>query len=289
MTAPVFYAPFRDIRKIKKLGQETTADDPTLLMLVRQVSERIDAIMGIEFLPRKATYTYRYNGVGVLSLYDLALHQPLLELTTLTNANGIAIASGYTLYPRNSTPYGFVRLSQAGATQWAYTIDGNDEISVVGVWGYRQHASEAWVATNTTIDAAIVSTTATTFTVANASAVDANGITPCLSAGMMIQIDDEWMMVMDVTTNTLTVVRGIRGSTAATHLINAPISVYEVEPTIQRATSVWTALVYDRLGESTQVQLDTEGKILVFPKDAPQEVLDILCELDTHTYRYLPT
>lgn len=287
MSVPVFYAPFRDVRKIKKLGQSETGDDPVLLMLSRQVSERIDQIMRMEFLPRKATYGHRYNSSALFSPYDLALYQPLLELTTLTNGNGNVIATGYSLYPSNSTPKGFIRLAQSGAVQWAYTTNGNDEINVVGVWGYRQHASEAWVNTNTTLQAAIASTTATTFTVVNAAATDANGITPCLSAGMMIQIDTEWMMVMDVTTNTLTVVRGVRGSTAATHLISTPVSVYNVEPTIQRAVMVWTALVYDRLGESVQVQLDMEGKVLAFPKDAPQEVLDILCELDTTTYRTL--
>jgi len=256
-------------------------------MLSRQVSERIDSIMGIEFLPRRTSYTYRYNSAALANLYDLALHQPLLELTTLTNGNGNAIATGYSLYPRNSTPYGFIRLSQSGTVMWAYTTDGNDEITVAGVWGYRQHANEAWISSKTTLADAIVSTTATTFTVVNAAIADANGITPNLSAGMMIRVDTEWMMVIDVTANTLTVVRGVRGSTAATHLMSAPINVYVVEPTIQRACEVWTGLVYDRLGSSVQVQLDLEGKVLAFPKDAPQEVLDILCELDTSTYRTL--
>lgn len=51
---------------------------------------------------------------------------------------------------------------------------------------------------------------------------DATGI----RAGMYIRMGSEWMEVTDVSSNTLTVVRGARGSTAASHSDNDPVFSY---------------------------------------------------------------
>jgi len=68
----------------------------------------------------------------------------------------------------------------------------------------------------TTLSAAISSTSATTCTVASASQI---------RAGDFIDIDLELIFVVSVSGTTLTIIRGERSSTAATHLINAVVRI----------------------------------------------------------------
>lgn len=79
-----------------------------------------------------------------------------------------------------------------------------------------------------TLNAAISSTSATTFTVANSNYP--------LQAGQLVEIDNELMRVTGVSrvaggSDTVTVVRGVNGSTAATH---ANASLVGVDPTYPR-------------------------------------------------------
>ena len=56
-----------------------------------------------------------------------------------------------------------------------------------------------------------------------------------IEAGHTILVDDEQMYVQSYSTNTLTVVRGVNGTTAATHLTGQPISVYQYPSVVAQA------------------------------------------------------
>lgn len=58
------------------------------------------------------------------------------------------------------------------------------------------------------------------------------------AVGQTVKVDDEQMYIQAVSTNTLTCPRGVNGTTAATHLDNAPISRYIYEPNVREAAII---------------------------------------------------
>lgn len=103
--------------------------------------------------------------------------------------------------------------------------------------------------------AAIVSTTATTFTAT---------LGEYYKKGRVISIEDEEMLVRDVATNTVTVVRGWHGTTPATHVINTPVRIFnffsdaELNSYINRAVkSLWPDIYARGIDESITLASST--------------------------------
>jgi hypothetical protein len=94
----------------------------------------------------------------------------------------------------------------------------------------------------------------------------------------MIKIDSEYMAITDTDTtstpNTITVIRAIRGSTAATHAVSTAISVFIPEPAIKRATQLLAFFDWARRGEKTRATFD--GVSVVAGIEVPDEVAQIL-------------
>ena len=99
-------------------------------------------------------------------------------------------------------------------------------VKITGKWGYGDGISAAPYIVDTTLTAAISSTTATTCTV--------TAVTN-LSAGNTILIDSEQMYIYSIATLTLTVERGVNGTTAATHLNAASLYIYQYPADIRQA------------------------------------------------------
>jgi len=211
------YAEYATLNSVRTLyaGTTATAQDTFILDLIRATSRDIDAQAGGRaFYPRIETRYYDVPADRQLDLDD-----DLLALTTLTNGDNNAIASTeYKLYPRNETPAYGVRLNESSAEIWEPDNDGNYEsvIDVLGIWGYHHLYSHAWPDTTAILAAAITTTMATSTTCT----------TGLIYAGDLIKLDSEYLYVSAVATgasDTLTLVRGVNGSTAATHVISSII------------------------------------------------------------------
>lgn len=189
-------------------------------------SRAIDRQTGTYFYPQVKTNLYDTPTKDKLNLYD-----DLLELTTLTNGDGDEITSSYyKLYPYNSYPKFMIKLNPLGNV-WFETSSTWDEmaaIQVLGFWGFHDNYTRAWT-TESSLSAAVATTSVTTIT----ASADFD-----FEAGHIIRIDNELMQITAVdssTVETLTVIRGWNGSTAATHLINASIKVWHPMEDIKRA------------------------------------------------------
>lgn len=119
-------------------------------------------------------------------------------------------------WPRNAAnqgkPYRGIQLNpngQYGAFPAIprYVQDGN--VQAVGIWGYSFEKQSVG-----TLGAAIATTSATSVTMTAGHDVQ---------IGDTLVIDDEQFDVTAVSTNTLTVTRGLNGTTAATHLNGATV------------------------------------------------------------------
>ena len=128
-----------------------------------------------------------------------------------------------------SRPYTSVEVDVDAGTKSVFPA-GRETVQVAGQWGWWRHLRRAAETANAVADAAT-----TSVTVSSRSDVE---------AGHTLLIDSEQLYVQSYATNTLTVVRGVNGTTAASHSGGAPIDIYDypgpvVEATIIQASRLW--------------------------------------------------
>lgn len=228
----------------------------------------------------------------------LFLDYPLLSASAVAiNDNALTIWDGvqankstadYYYHRRGQTPYytlqGLKNVSTWSPGQYSATTGGwadvTDAIAVTGTWGYRnRYTAEGWQVSGDTVEDSPLSSSATAITVN-----DGDNFSP----GMLLQIESEWVSVtaVDTVLNTVTVLRGWRGSTAAVHVQNTPISIWWAEPNIQRAATRWCAYLYHRRGVYAQYQIAGAGaSATLFPQDVPGEIAGILSNYELNMFR----
>ena len=224
-----------------------TADAATLRRVLEGASDRIDLYCGGGTCgPVTATYAF---DIGSGNLRDsvqpfmvsgrnairttsemvpiIRLTDWLIAATTVTAYDGTArdnntvLTAGYNadyfLMPYNSSPKTILKLNEDTAD----TLDaGQQTLTILGEWGYTNDTILV-----TTADA-VASTTATSVSVTAA----AN-----FGPAQTVLIDSEQMYITSISGNTLTVERGVNGTTAATHSGGANASRYDYPPLIVQA------------------------------------------------------
>jgi hypothetical protein len=213
---------------------ETTAQ---LEQSIEAASRAIEMQTGRVFYP--ALKTNRYDLPELWFTNELQFVDDALELLTVTNGDDTTIASTeYNLYPLNSYPKKRLVLKNTSTVSFEADADGNGEavLDIYGVWACHKNYGAAWLAA-TTLNGAIASTSATTFT--------ATSGTP-LAAGQVIRIDNELLLVTNVSTNTITITRAWNGSTAATHDTASVVKIWQYEGDIKRATLIQATRYYKR-------------------------------------------
>jgi hypothetical protein len=248
-----------------KAGMEAfnSTDDNKLLGFIRQVSNRIDRTFmrrnAPVFAPTIETRnTFRLEGTRVNS-WDGTFYfgQPLLALSAVTvGTQALTVPTDVQVYQGETVPYLTLQLIDRCCNSWyRYTQCAGCAaipfVSIAGTWGYNIDWNNAWLNTTQTItNAAGINSSVTSFTVSDADAANANGITPAFSTGNLIQIDTEYMEVTatNTTTNTVTVKRGVNGSTAAAHALGAAVTAFQVEEQIKRAVVKQSGYEYAGMG-----------------------------------------
>lgn len=255
------YATLAEVKA--ELKASTTADDAKVYRHLRTVSSRID----MEFAARRPLFAPYIEARQVrsepanINSYEnvLYLNQNLLALTAVS-IGGVSLTVGTTVeaWPTLASPARALRLLDITNDWYNYCTSSYAPVfaTVTGVWGFHRDYPNAWAAVDT-LAAAITTTTATTFTVADVDGADDYGLTPRISAGNWVRIDDEYMEVVSTNTgtNVVTVRRGVNGSTAATHVISSVVKVWQVEEPVKRACARQAAFLYARMGafESSSV------------------------------------
>lgn len=279
-----FYCSLAEARKELK-ATEATFDDNRLLRYVRMVSRRINLLMAGRstrnyFWPVIDEVQVLLDDRHVNSYQNLLLLRgapPLLEVTAAT-ANGSAITSVLEGYPLGNSPIDQLRITSSGQSWYSY-LCGSDPAyaAITGVWGYHSDYANAWVQVD---DLTVLQTdSAGTFTVSDVDGADQDGITPRLSPGMLVKIDDEIELVTAVNTgnNVVTASRHQNGSTADEHAIGADVKVWQTEEPIRRITARQAALMVARQGAFQVETLDGVGAIS-YPQDLLRELTEVLTE-----------
>ncbi len=283
----MYYASLAQVRaeldqQLASSGEPSEAiNDAFVLEALRVATGRIQGRLAPrDFLPRKETKYFDALGhhiddqLGMLELANAQGRHPLLAVTTVVNGSGttLTLNTDYRPYPRSVTPVFYLHLLTGGS--WSdFGDDWIEAIAVTGTWGYHSRYSEAWLSSGDTVQDNPLTNSATTLTV---NAVQANNLAR-FSAGQLLQIESEWLEVSatDSNTNTLTVKRGVRGTTAAQHAQGTAISIFSVEDAINRAAWRLAAFLYVRRGAFDRARYDGVAT-LEFPDDMPGEIENIL-------------
>lgn len=267
-----------------------STDDMKLLSYIRQVSNRIDRT----FMPKRrapvfAPYietrsNFRLEGERVNS-QDGTFYfgEPLLALTAVTvGTQTPVVGTDVQLYQGEVAPYRTLQLLDRCCNGWYRYVECTGcaaipFVTIAGTWGYNVDWSNAWLNTLQTVtNGGGIDADDTSFTVTDVDAANANGITPAFSTGNLIQIDTEWLEVTatNTSTNTVTVKRGMNGSTAAAHAQGTAVYAFQVEEQIKRAVIRQAGFQYAK--QSAYDSKNTGGASAEFTNDALAEFQSLL-------------
>lgn len=245
----------RAIVKSQYLDVTQTTDDALITDIVKDVSRQIDAVSNRRFAPFIQT-RYFDTPLG----YDLYFDTDLFSVTSITNGQGAALtASDYKLYPLNESPKQKATIIKSTGLEWQMngTSDPEGAISVAGAWCYARDGG--WIDSGAVLGVGANDTT-TSLTVTTGK----------INVGQLVKIDDEYLYVTAVTvstSDTLTVVRGVNGSTAASHLISAALYYWQPDQNINLLAQQASAAAYRLRANPVGDTVTIDGVTFATPKD----------------------
>ena len=264
-----------------------TTDETPVLRVLEAASNRIDKYAGRSFGARTETHSFdlgegalrddalmpngdmverpdywttKLQSTGILPLDDW-----LISATTVTSYEGTdrttsttlseGIGNDFLLMPYNTNPKSKLKL-QENTTKNLFA--GQQTLTILGEWGWQNDTESI-----STIDA-IGSTSTTTVTVTSGSTT---------YIGDTILVDSEQMYVTNVDGNTLTVIRAVNGTTAATHSGGATYYRYKypadvVQTCLDVARTYWKSR---DVGQSTLI--GTNEMQMTFPQNEEKMLL----------------
>lgn len=223
------------------LDATDSSEDARLLDALVAASAVIERRAQRSFQARVATIDHT---IDLRNVTELLLTDDLLSLHSVTNGDGREIDVSDVVH----ASAGHLRLTNGEA--FVYDDTPEDAIAVTGVWGYHPNYSVAWSDSGDTVQDASLSADATTISVTDADA----GAVPRFQVGQLLRIDDEYLhlIAVDTDTNTLTVKRGVQGTTAAVHNNGASIEVYQVPADVAQLALRWALWLYREPDSFTQ-------------------------------------
>jgi len=237
-----------------------SADDGVIQDLINSASRYIDTQSGRRFYPRIEEAFY-----DIPRDRHLYLDDDLLAVLTFSNGDDAVIANTEYVTQGAKPPFWALSLRKTSDVTWEPNSagDGEQVIGVLGIWGRHDNYTQRALLQVGTLGVAITDTTTLAFTMTAGHSV---------VAGSILRIDNELLNVATVATNTITPIRrGDNGSTAATHLINAPVYAWQpMEGAKQSALEIANTAYKKRFGQSIgESATVTAAGVVLSPRDIP--------------------
>ena len=184
------------------------------------------------------------------------------EKETLTEG----AANEYFLVPYNSSPKFELKLNEDTAKQF---YSGQQTLAIAGTFGWQDTTKSA-----TTLNGAVSSASATSITVTDGAT---------LSEGSTILVGTEQMYVESIATHVLTVIRGVHGTTAATHSDTDDVVAYTYPEDVMQVCLDLARIEYRNRDMGVQDAFGTGDVALAFPANAARNTLKELSRYRAHT------
>ena len=246
------YASIEDLRDYlagTNYSSGWTSDTVVLRRILESASARIDNYVGMQsFGVRTETHYFDIGsgtlrdtpqllkpngnssaiGIGDSYIPAIPLDAWLISVTSVTSykqtdrSESETLTEGYNndywLEPYNTNPKTRLKLNEDSEKSFHA---GQQTLAIAGTWGYSDDLS-----TEKTTTGAITTTSVVSWGVNDASG---------LSVAQTIKVGNEQMYITGISSNTLTVERGVNGTTATTHSAGTSVFVYEYSPIIVQA------------------------------------------------------
>lgn len=248
-------------------GISATGDDAMLTRFIHEASVWFQNQCDRVFVPYYDEWTQDARGETVTPRL-MYFTDEVLELASVTNGDGIAVAaSEYRLLPSRTDPKYRIELLPSSGKSWNYTTDWQDAIAFTGTLGCHDNYSAAFrtltTATgtlNTTDDALAVSSSAS-FEVLQYIKHAAGG---------------ELSQVTAVATGTLTLERGVLGTTAVAQSAGTNVQAYQENPDVQSAIDHLVGWMYDNRDTSGRTVQYIDGGSATFESAIPKYTMSVL-------------
>ena len=245
-----------------------TGNDTRLRELLEAVSRVVDEYLGRFMYSLTATRYFSGNGKKLLTLpWDLISVTTLKEDTTAdATYDNTWATTDYILsagegkydvdptgraYLSSTRPYWTIEVDQRSTGSESNFAKGQRRFELAGKFGY----AESKVDSTSLVNDADVTATELTFT------VDDGGD---FNVGQTILIDSEQMYITAISSDVLTVERGVNGTTAATHADDAVIDIIEYPNPIREAVLLEAGLLLETRGYRRQLGNFETGIITPF-------------------------
>jgi hypothetical protein len=228
--------------------------DAPYLRLANVVSRAIDNHCHRTFFPQQGVRYFDGTGTvklwipDLLSITEVAYSTDGETYTALTEEDDYypTAAGDYNLHSSFS-----LLLVSALSDRLACWGKYRRAVRISGVWAYADDRLGAWEDSTDTVEDNPLAVGATTITVNDADGADLFGLTPRFAAGGLAKIGTEIVEItgVDTSTNTLTVVRGRNGTTAAQHAQNAAIYTWKAPEPVKQAAIIQCVRQLERAGQ----------------------------------------
>ena len=235
-----------------------TGFDDALWELLAACADVVDARCNRTFIPRTETLTFSVEReVNELLTPDLVAVSTLKADEDVDGVYEVSwAATHYLLLPANAQPtkawgrpYTSI-LALARGTKQVF-LPGQNNYQVVARWGYREHAEASGATVNETYTSSDV-----TLTVSSGAA---------FAIGQTLLVESEQLLITNIATNDLTVVRGMNGTTAASHASGTAISILRVPPSVERAALELASRLWDQAPDFDRTGLDRDINAMLAP------------------------
>lgn len=255
------YADLTTLKSAGVLNITGTTYDTRLLDLLEAASRLIDRYCNRHFYVLVTTRKFDGDGATELVVQDLV---SVTSLKTDDNKDRTFettwAATDYLLYPSNAEPtkpwgrpYTRVLVDTEAGNEDVFTA-GMQTVEINGKWGYQEVTEDSGADIN---EGAQYSATDTTLTVTDGSK---------FAVGQTILIESEQLYVTAISTNDLTVVRGVNGTTAAAHADSTDISLFVYPGPVSEACLMQVSRLWKRKdsGFASAAGLPQTGTVRVF-------------------------
>jgi hypothetical protein len=202
--------------------------DAVILEHVLAASREVELRFGRGFFPYQGMNAYRWPPFAVAYSWEVWTDDDILSVTNVAVAAGglgavpVALTNYYLEPQQSGPPYSRIEVDLSSTDVLQAGPTPQRSVQITGQWGYCATLAPAGLLTsgiNASVTALTVSTPVT------------------VNQGDVIVIDSEAIYVdhsPSLASGTAVVQRGVNGTTAASHLVNAPISRYRAPADIRR-------------------------------------------------------
>lgn len=278
------YAPLIEIRSYLSLASGNTTDDEQLLKYLYRASRTIDKYTHRRFYPEQRPTQYFDLPKGN---YELRTRGELLEVIGLSAVNGASAVDSSVYWLRcgddwNMTPYDRIVLDDSSGSLFNYAGTPQRAIHLDAFWGYHEHydrANEGWVNSGLTLSASM-STGVTVASLSGSSDItNVIGEQPALFGEQLLRINNEFLHITGASgaTSLISVLRGVNGTTTASHASGVALQTWQPEPDISFSTTRLAAWQYQQAMAPFTHKVRMIGMgTLELPETWPPDVLDKL-------------